>query len=81
VSAPRAARLHGALRATLTRALALGGSTLRDFSDVHGASGAYQAEAAVYGRAGLPCTRCTAPVKRMVHAGRSTYYCGGCQRR
>ncbi len=81
ISAPRAAALLQALRSTLARALALGGSTLRDFSDVHGASGAFQAEAAVYGRAGLPCPRCARPVRRVVQAGRSTYYCPGCQRR
>lgn len=81
LSAPRAAALLDALRSTLTRALALGGSTLRDFSDVHGARGAFQAEAAVYGRAGLPCPRCARPIRRIVQAGRSTYYCAGCQRR
>ena len=81
ISAPRAAALLEALRRTLARALALGGSTLRDFSDVHGASGAFQAEAAVYGRDGQPCPRCTRPVRRVAQAGRSTYYCAGCQRR
>lgn len=35
----------------------------------------------VYGREGEPCTRCGAPVRRLVQAGRSTYFCGGCQRR
>jgi formamidopyrimidine-DNA glycosylase len=81
LGALRVSRLLAALRATLARALHLGGSTLRDFSDVHGASGAYQAEAAVYGRAGAPCPRCTRPVRRIVQGGRSTYYCAGCQRR
>jgi formamidopyrimidine-DNA glycosylase len=81
LSAPRAERLLGALRATLGRALALGGSTLRDFSDVHGAAGAFQSEAAVYGREGAPCPRCSAPVRRIVQAQRSTYFCAGCQRR
>ncbi|MCW5635428.1 MAG: bifunctional DNA-formamidopyrimidine glycosylase/DNA-(apurinic or apyrimidinic site) lyase [Rubrivivax sp.] len=81
LSLQRATRLLEALRSTLARAVALGGSTLRDFSDVHGASGAFQAAAAVYGRAGLPCPRCGRPVRRIVQAGRSTYYCPGCQRR
>jgi formamidopyrimidine-DNA glycosylase len=81
LSLPRADRLLAAVRLTLARALALGGSTLRDFSDVHGASGAYQAEAAVYGREGQPCPRCGAPVKRRVMAQRSTYFCAACQRR
>ncbi|CAD5372125.1 Formamidopyrimidine-DNA glycosylase [Rubrivivax sp. A210] len=81
ISRPRAARLLAALRATLARALELGGSTLRDFSDVHGAAGTFQAVAAVYGRAGLPCLRCGGTVQRRVQAQRSTYFCAGCQRR
>ncbi|GLC28493.1 bifunctional DNA-formamidopyrimidine glycosylase/DNA-(apurinic or apyrimidinic site) lyase [Roseisolibacter agri] len=35
----------------------------------------------VYGREGEPCTRCGATIRRIVQAGRSTYFCGGCQRR
>jgi formamidopyrimidine-DNA glycosylase len=81
ISRPRAAALLAAVRLTLARALEVGGSTLRDFTDVHGASGAFQAEAAVYGRAGLPCGRCGAPVVRLVQAQRATYLCRGCQRR
>jgi formamidopyrimidine-DNA glycosylase len=81
ISRPRAARLLQAVRSTLGRALELGGSTLRDFTDVHGASGAYQAEAAVYGREGQGCGRCGTPVRRTVQAQRSTFYCPICQRR
>ncbi len=81
ISRPRAERLLAALRSTLGRALALGGSTLRDFTDVHGASGAYQAEAQVYGREGQPCRRCGATVRRRVQAQRSTYFCPACQHR
>jgi len=81
ISRPRAARLLAALRSTLGRALELGGSTLRDFTDVHGASGAFQAEAAVYGRAGQPCGRCGSLLRRRVQAQRSTYFCAVCQRR
>jgi formamidopyrimidine-DNA glycosylase len=81
ISRPRAERLLAAVRSTLGRALELGGSTLRDFSDVHGASGAYQAQAQVYGREGQACRRCGALVRRRVMAQRSTYFCAGCQRR
>ena len=35
----------------------------------------------VYGRAGEPCSRCGASVRRTVHTGRSTYYCARCQPR
>jgi formamidopyrimidine-DNA glycosylase len=81
ISRPRAERLLAALRRTLQQALELGGTTLRDFSDAHGMDGAYQHQAAVYGREGLPCPRCSAPVKRRVQAQRSTYFCAGCQKR
>ena len=81
ISRPRAERLLASLRGTLARALDVGGSTLRDFADAHGVAGAFQAEAAVYGRQGLPCPRCGAPVRRMLQAQRSTYFCATCQRR
>jgi formamidopyrimidine-DNA glycosylase len=81
ISRPRAARLLAAVRATLARALDLGGSTLRDFRDVHGMSGEFQSEARVYGREGQGCARCGGTVRRSVQAQRSTYFCAGCQTR
>jgi formamidopyrimidine-DNA glycosylase len=81
ISRPRAQRLLLAVRETLARALEVGGSTLRDFSDAHGVSGAYQTQAAVYNREGQACPRCGQAVKRVVQAQRSTYFCAGCQRR
>jgi formamidopyrimidine-DNA glycosylase len=33
----------------------------------------------VYDREGLPCRRCRTPIARIVQAGRSTYFCPGCQ--
>lgn len=35
----------------------------------------------VYDREGQPCPRCTAPVRRIAQAGRSTYFCSRCQAR
>lgn len=81
LSRPRAERLLASLRATLARALELGGSSLRDFRDAHGADGAYQLEARVYGRAGLPCGRCATTLRRIVQAQRSTFFCPACQKR
>lgn len=81
LSRPRAARLLQAVRDTLAQALALGGSTLRDFRDAHGMSGEFQLQARVYGREGEPCPRCAAPVRRRLIGQRSTYYCAACQRR
>ena len=81
LSLARCDRLLAALRLTLARALELGGSTLRDFSDAHGMAGEFQAEARVYGREGQPCRRCGATLRRIVQAQRATYFCPGCQRR
>lgn len=81
VGPARAARLLECIRATLARALDLGGSTLRDFRDSHGMSGAFQSQAAVYGREGQPCLRCGTAVRRIVQGQRSTFFCPRCQRR
>ena len=81
ISGPRAARLLQAVRDTLARALALGGSTLRDFHDAHGMDGAFQAQAAVYDREGQPCTRCAGAVRRIVQGQRASYFCPRCQKR
>lgn len=81
LSRPRAARLLQAVRHILAQALAMGGSTLRDFRDAHGMSGAFQDQARVYGREGLPCSRCGTPIRRVVMGQRSTFFCPTCQRR
>ena len=81
LSRPRTQRLLAAVRDTLARALAMGGSSLRDFRDAHGTDGAYQRQAHVYGREGLPCERCGGMVRRVLQAQRSTFFCPGCQKR
>lgn len=81
LSRPRSERLAEAVRATLARALDLGGSTLRDFRDAHGMAGEFQLHAKVYGQAGQACPRCTTTIRRIVQGQRATYYCPGCQRR
>lgn len=81
LSRPRCDRLAVAVRETLERALGLGGSTLRDFRDAHGMGGAFQLQANVYDRSGLPCLRCTGSVRRIVQGQRSTYFCPKCQKR
>jgi formamidopyrimidine-DNA glycosylase len=81
ISRPRAARLLASVRDTLARALALGGSTLRDFRDAHGMDGAYQDQSSVYGREGQACPKCATPIRRIVQSQRSTFVCGRCQKR
>jgi len=81
VSRPRCERLAVAVRDTLARALALGGSTLRDFRDAHGMAGEFQLQAQVYGRDGEACHVCGATIRRIVQAQRATFFCPTCQRR
>jgi formamidopyrimidine-DNA glycosylase len=81
LSLVRCERLLVALREVLSQALALGGSTLRDFRDAHGGAGEFQANARVYGREAQPCLQCSAPVRRIVQAQRSTFFCPHCQKR
>lgn len=76
----RALALHLAIRKVLGRAIDLGGTTLRNFSDAHGHSGAYQDFAMVYGREGLPCKVCSTPIRRIVQGQRSSFYCPKCQK-
>ena len=76
----RAERLAPAIRDVLTKAIAKGGSTLRDYVQASGELGYFQHEFSVYGREGQPCASCAKPVSRLVQAGRSTFFCSNCQR-
>ncbi|MDB5881985.1 MAG: mutM [Ramlibacter sp.] len=80
ISRPRADRLHAAVRDVLARAVAKGGSTLRDFSNARGESGYFQLEAMVYDRAGEPCRICATPVKTIRQGQRATFFCPHCQK-
>jgi formamidopyrimidine-DNA glycosylase len=73
-------RLLTAIRAVLTGAIRLGGSSISDYRDGAGRPGYFQLRLRVYDRAGQPCVRCKTPVRRTVHAGRSSFYCPVCQR-
>ncbi|MCH9808139.1 MAG: bifunctional DNA-formamidopyrimidine glycosylase/DNA-(apurinic or apyrimidinic site) lyase [Alphaproteobacteria bacterium] len=78
----RAERLVTTIREVLSEAIKAGGSSLRDYRAADGALGYFQHSFAVYGREGEPCRTpgCTRKVQRIVQAGRSTFYCGTCQR-
>jgi formamidopyrimidine-DNA glycosylase len=80
LSGPEWERLAAAVVAVLEQAIRDGGTTLNDFTDGAGQEGYFQVSLAVYGRAGESCARCGGTVRRIVQAGRSSYYCPGCQR-
>ncbi len=67
------------LRRVLRAAIRAGGSTISDFRGADGAPGSYQDDHRVYGRPGLPCPTCSAPIARIVLAQRSTHFCPRCQ--
>ncbi|MDD4888040.1 MAG: formamidopyrimidine-DNA glycosylase, partial [Thiomonas sp.] len=73
-------RLAAAVRDTLQQAVALGGSSLRDFAHSDGELGYFQMQAQVYGRAGQPCRICATPIQQIVQGQRSTYFCPKCQK-
>ena len=81
----RAKRLVREIKATLEEAIAAGGSSLRDYVQTNGELGYFQHAWKVYGRENEACPGCPggvacAGVKRIVQAGRSTFYCPRVQR-
>ncbi|MEM9358719.1 MAG: bifunctional DNA-formamidopyrimidine glycosylase/DNA-(apurinic or apyrimidinic site) lyase [Pseudomonadota bacterium] len=75
-------RLVPIIRDVLNEAIAAGGSTLRDYAAADGSLGYFQHTFRVYGREREACLTpgCDSKVRRIVQAGRSTFYCSACQR-
>lgn len=80
VSLARYRRLAAAVKGILAHAITRGGTTLRDFLSPDGAPGYFEQELKVYGREGLPCRRCTAPLQGLRLGQRATAFCPRCQR-
>jgi formamidopyrimidine-DNA glycosylase len=75
--------LREAINGGSTVPLNFGGSGERDglfyFGRAAGTPDFYEERLRVYDRAGQPCPKCGAPIKRIVQAARSTFYCPRCQ--
>ncbi len=82
VSKAKIALLVEAVRAVLAEAIEAGGSTLRDYAAADGALGYFQHNFRAYGREHEPCpgAGCQGVIRRVVQSGRSSFYCGVCQR-
>ncbi len=78
----RAERLVTEIRNVLDRAIAAGGSSLRDYVQTSGELGYFQHQWAVYGKEGEPCPGCDCDrgIVRIMQSGRSTFYCRKRQR-
>jgi formamidopyrimidine-DNA glycosylase len=74
------ARLARAIKATLTMAVKVGGTTLRDYVGADGNPGYFRQKLYVYERAGRPCRVCGRPIKQFTQGQRSTYWCSYCQK-
>ena len=79
LSSSESRNLRKALQAILREAIALRGSSISDFLDAEGEPGEYQRRHRAYGREGKGCYRCKTPIRRVIVAGRSSYFCPKCQ--
>ncbi|MGH9865371.1 MAG: bifunctional DNA-formamidopyrimidine glycosylase/DNA-(apurinic or apyrimidinic site) lyase [Candidatus Acidiferrales bacterium] len=73
------ARLYRAVQKVLREAIRLRGSSISDYVDAEGERGGFQLRHRVYQREGKKCARCATLIRRMIVAGRSSYYCPDCQ--
>jgi formamidopyrimidine-DNA glycosylase len=73
-------RLSTAVKEVLQAAIDAHGTSFSDYVDSEGRRGDFQNRLLVYAREGKPCERDGTPIRRIVQAGRSTFYCVRCQR-
>ena len=82
LSKPRARKLYQAIRQILHEAIEAGSTLQIDIADGNARYfGTPERFWRVYEREGEPCVTCGTRIKRIVHGGRSTYYCPRCQKR
>ncbi len=79
ISLRRYTGLADAIRQTLSDAIRVGGTTLRDFVDSSGNPGYFRQNLTVYERGGKPCVRCASQIQRKLIGQRATYFCRRCQ--
>ena len=80
LSSAKLKTLHACVINILQTAIKARGSSVSDYVDATGLPGSYQNYHKVYGRGGLPCYRCGSSIKKQIIGGRSSHYCGRCQR-
>lgn len=80
ISKKRYENLVVLIKETLKQAILQGGTTLKDFAQTDGSPGYFAQELLVYGRAGLPCKKCTKPLTEIKIGQRSSVFCDECQK-
>jgi formamidopyrimidine-DNA glycosylase len=83
VSTRRLPRLHRAILDVFNESIAHGSTMNVDPENIDGSyyDGGFNGRWRVYNREGEPCHKCRANIRRIVQAGRSTFFCPRCQRR
>ncbi|MDX1692172.1 MAG: bifunctional DNA-formamidopyrimidine glycosylase/DNA-(apurinic or apyrimidinic site) lyase [Ketobacteraceae bacterium] len=79
ISRERYSRLVDAIRQVLAGAIAMGGTTLRDFVGGDGNPGYFKQSLNVYGRGSQPCRQCLEPLTEVRMGQRTTVFCKFCQ--
>ena len=66
----------------ISKAIMLGGSSIKDFSSSSGKKGSFQQHFSVYGKKGENCpkVRCKGKIKKIVIANRASFFCNKCQK-
>ena len=80
ISSKRSSHLMMVIKQIVSIANDAGGISSSDFVQPDGKPGYFGHSFQVYGREGQPCLHCNHKIKRITQAGRSTFYCGSCQR-
>ena len=73
-------KLYEALLEVLGRGLKYGGASELTYVNSFGEEGKYQEHFLVYARTGKPCKNCGESIKKIMLAGRGTFYCENCQK-
>jgi formamidopyrimidine-DNA glycosylase len=80
ITKAQAQKLSRAIKAVLSAAIKIGGTTLRDYVNADGLPGYFRQKLFVYERAGERCRVCKSSVRQFTQGQRSTYWCATCQR-
>ena len=80
ISKVKFALLVDSIKQVLIKAIAEGGTTLKDFVGSDGKPGYFAQQLNVYGRKGADCPSCHNPIKQITQGQRSTFYCSNCQK-
>ena len=66
----------------ISKAIILGGSSIKDFSSSSGKKGSFQQHFSVYGKKGENCIKvnCFGKIKKIIIANRASFFCNKCQK-